>query len=115
MPDDVLLKEIKKEKADEGVSNGVELVRRALAWCDNEENHFDKNKDRVVVSFDLDCLSENDIKLLIDLKTPFLLYGFSNPKFEVVQLLSLIDDLSSLEEKYNTAFPFHPSAFSLSA
>lgn len=105
-PDDVLFKEIKKLDADEGLSNGLILVKRAIEWCNNDENHFDKSKDKVVVTFDLDALSDLDIEELTRIQNPHILYAFSNPKFEIVQLLSLTDDLSSIESEYNQhAFP----------
>ena len=86
--------------SDAGVSNGLTLVKKALEWCDNENNCFDQERDIMVVTFDLDSLSERDIEYLIEIQTPYILYAFSNPKFEIVQLLSLIDDLSQLEKNY---------------
>ena len=100
-PDEVLLKEIKKLDADEGLSNGLVLAKRAIEWCDNDDNHFDKSKDKVVVSFDLDALSEKDVEELIEMQKPYILYAFSNPKFEIVQLLSMMEDLSPIEIEYN--------------
>ena len=100
-PDDAIFKEIKKLDSDAGISNGLTLVKKALAWCNNEENRFDKEKDKVVVTFDLDCLSSRDINLLLKIQEPYIIYAFSNPKFELVQLLSITDDLSSLEKEYN--------------
>lgn len=99
-PNDILFKEIKKLDADEGLSNGLILVKRAIEWCDNEENRFDKSKDKVVVTFDLDALSDLNIEELIKIKKPYIIYAFSNPKFEIVQLLSLTEDLSPIEFEY---------------
>ena len=105
-PDGVILKEIKKLGSDEGLSNGLKLVKRAIIWCNDDENHFDKNKDKVVVTFDLDTLTNEDIEELKTIREPYILYAFSNPKFEIVQLLALMEDLSLIESKYRKcSFP----------
>lgn len=99
-PSGFILKEIRKTELDKGVSDGLALVRKAIEWCDITNNRFDKDIDRILVTFDLDRLSKDDIIELIKIKRPYILYGFSNPKFEIVQLLSLLSDLSVLEKDY---------------
>lgn len=99
-PDGVLLKEIRKTEFDQGLSDGLALVKKAIEWCNDSKNNFDKTKDAIVITFDLDRFSKEDIDELVRIKEPYILYAFSNPKFELVQLLSLMDDLSKLEEEY---------------
>ena len=106
IPDNIILNEVKKTDIDKGLSDGLALVKKAIEWCNDPGNSFDKNRDKMVVTFDLDRLSNENIAELISLKEPYLFYGFSNPKFEVVQLLSCIEDLTEVEEKYNSSsFP----------
>lgn len=101
-----ILKELTKVGAYEGITEPLLLTKKAIEWCNDPSNNFDINRDRIIITFDLDKLNEKDIIELANIKTQFIIYAFTNPKFELVQLLAFIDDLSDLEEKYkNAGFP----------
>ena len=99
-------KEAKKTGNDKGVSDPITLVNLAKREIDNNHD-FDKNKDKIIITFDLDRVEDdNRLNELKSLKEPYIIYCFTNPKFEMYMLLTLLDDLSDLErEYYEKGFP----------
>ena len=98
-------KEMKKTDFDVGITEPVLLVKKGKEKFESDPN-IDISRDKLVVTFDLDKLTEKDIEKLIDEKTNYLIYGFTNPKFELVQLISAKAPIKGLEKSYYKAgFP----------
>lgn len=96
---------IVKKGAEKGLSNPIALVKYVIQWVENNQD-FDSNHSKIIIFFDLDNQSKANIEELIRLKKDYMIYAFSNPKFEVVQLLSIYSDLTTYENKYNEkSFP----------
>ena len=95
-----ILKEIKKTGKESGLTHPISLVQYALDWASNKDNNFDPSNSAIIVFFDTDVLSAKDIQTLLSMKTDYIEYAFTNPKFEVFQLMSVLDDLSEIESKY---------------
>lgn len=91
---------IVKKGAEKGLSDPIALVKYVVWWVENNQD-FDSNNSKIIIFFDLDNQSKANIEKLIRLKKDYMIYAFSNPKFEIVQLLSIYPDLTVFEKQYN--------------
>ena len=70
-----ILKEINKTGKESGLSNPIALVKYALEWTNDQNNSFDKTNSKIVVFFDCDVLSDEDIRTLESLKCDYIVYA----------------------------------------
>lgn len=97
----ILVHIMNKTGKDEGLSDPLAMVDKAIEWAKiNNDSIFDISKDKIVITFDLDVLDKNRLDKLINKKTDYLIYVYSNPKFELPLLMSTGCNLKELEKQY---------------
>ena len=100
---DIRIVKCEKTGDDEGVSNGLGLIKLAKKYIESNPS-FRKGYDKVLVVFDLDVYKNNlnDIINAIHNEKD-ILFGYTNPSFELVLLLCLdknfISNLSEAKRK----------------
>ena len=81
---------VNKTENDSGVTDLKGLIKLANQIIENKENHFSKKKDKVVLIFDLDQYSSNnidEIKTLIEENKNRIIFVYTNPAIELFLLL----------------------------
>ena len=82
---------IKCEKTgdDEGVSNGIGLIKLAKNYIQNS-NDFIKGYDKVLIIFDLDVYQNNYDEIIRYIKEEDdIIFSYSNPSFEIPLMMCL--------------------------
>ena len=97
----ILVNIMKKTGKEEGLSDPIKMIDKAIEWAkENDGEEFDISKDKIVITFDLDVFDDDKLQKIIDKKTAYLIYVYSNPKFELPLLMATDSDLASLEQQY---------------
>lgn len=103
--DNVSIYSFIKGGSDEGLTQPIKMIEKAISYANDKINKFNKNIDKIYVIFDLDVF-KNDNGKISSLKKyrkyKYIKLGYSNPAFELFLLLHLDEAYTKYIAKYKS-------------